>query len=112
MLQSDYPHAGRRVFAGEAVAVRNVRHVHERALERQYLSAEVIRVSLFKAPERVPAVTSVVEYYRHRRDSAEHPALVLDFHDGMDVFGNLVEDCRVASGLVFEQDSDKNRGAR
>ena len=112
MFEGDYPHAGRSILAGEAVAVGNVRHVHERTLERQHLSAEVIRVGLLEDLERVPVVTSVVEYYRHRRDSAEHPVLVLDFHDGMDVFGNLVEDYGVTSRFMLQQDSDENRGAR
>ncbi len=111
MFQCDYSHAGRRVFAGEAVAVGNVRHVHERALERQNLSAKVIRVRLFEDSERIPVVSSVVEYYRHRRDSAEYAVLVLNFHDGMDVLGNLVENHGVATGLVLQQDSDENRGA-
>ena len=97
MFQCDYPHAGCDIFAGETVAVGNVRHVHERALERQHLSAEVIRIGFFEDSERIPVVTSVVEYYRHRRDSAENPVLVLNFHDGMDVFGDLVEDCGVAT---------------
>jgi len=98
-------HSCGRVFAGEAVAVGNVDHVHERAGERENSPAETRGIPVFDAPERVPVLAPVVKNDGHRGESAEGSVFAVYLHHGIHVSRNLVERAGIAPGLVLCEDT-------
>ena len=105
-------HSRGRVLAGEAVAVGNVDHVHERAGEREDPPAETRGISVLDASERVPVLSPVVEDDGHRGEPAECPVLAVYLHHGIHVSRDLVERAGVAPGLVLHEDAHEQWRSR